>query len=153
MNGATRNRMSAVGKALFWLVTLSLGVVLMFSGIDKISFPYAFLFAVYNYEILDARSGLFLSMLLPWIELVVAVCLIGRLHLKSALLLSCIIGLVFVAAQSSAMLRGLSIPCGCFSNSGEETVGYFTFFRSAAIFVISAVLFSFEVWYNSRVAG
>jgi uncharacterized membrane protein YphA (DoxX/SURF4 family) len=97
-----------------------LGVVFLYASVDKVLHPAEFAQAVHRYQLLpDALINL-CALVLPWLELLLAVCLIGGLWLPGAVLwANALLGLFFVALIFN-YLRGLNIDCGCFSTTAEE---------------------------------
>jgi uncharacterized membrane protein YphA (DoxX/SURF4 family) len=116
-------------------VRLCIAGVMILAGATKISHPFEFLSTVYAYQILGPTSGLWLAMVLPWLELVVGFALLaGRLQ-AAAFCVALFLSLVFIGAQIHAMQAGLSIACGCFGSSSEssEGIGYLTIARTIGI--------------------
>lgn len=97
-----------------WLV----GVLLLWAGISKLANPTEFLGAVYSYELPLPRLGLkLLAASLPWAELLLALMLLARYWIQSALWGGLILLAGFTLATGQAWVRGLSIGCGCFDLS------------------------------------
>jgi hypothetical protein len=69
---------------------------------------------------------------LPWVELLVGMCLIVRRLTGGAALLAVGLGITFVVAQASALARGLTIDCGCFG-AAVEPIGPATIARAAGV--------------------
>lgn len=112
------------------------------AAIPKLLDPAAFVTAVGHYRLLPPAATYATGLLLPWLELLVALALLIPNRLRSgAWLLACTLCLAFALAHTSAWLRGLDITCGCFG--GESTVnalsslarfGLFLFALAAARF-------------------
>ena len=128
----TRQRFVA-GFAL--VVRIALGCMFLYSSLPKIRQPYDFLAGVYKYELVGPKLGLLIAMALPWVELMVGVCLLGGIFVGGALLVSVVMGAMFTFAVGSAMYRGLEISCGCFSAVGS--IGYATLIRACVITLVS----------------
>jgi hypothetical protein len=60
---------------------------------------------------------------LPWIEVMAGLMLIIGIWRQASAWLINLMTLVFIAAISSAVARGLSIECGCFGTVGGREVG------------------------------
>jgi len=75
-------------------------------------------------------------MTLPWLELLVGICLIGGIFVSGAVLASIGMAAMFTFVLSSALYRGLSISCGCFG-SGGDLIGYSTVIRACVIMLLS----------------
>ncbi len=76
-------------------------------------------------------------MTLPWAELLVGICLVGGIFVSGALLVSIAMAAMFIFVIASALYRGLTISCGCFSASGAEAIGYSTLIRACVILLFS----------------
>ncbi len=119
------------------VVRIGLGCMFLWSSLPKIRQPYDFLSDVYNYELVGPKLGLLVAMTLPWMELLVGICLIGGVFVGGALLASAGMGAMFTFVIASALYRGLEISCGCFSTSSADQVSYLTLVRAAIILVTS----------------
>jgi uncharacterized membrane protein YphA (DoxX/SURF4 family) len=113
-----------------------LGVVFLLSSIPKIHFPFIFLSNVYDYQLLGPASGAMLAIVLPWLELALAVALFAGILLEGAFLGSIVLTSVFIIAQVAVLHRGLSIGCSCFG-SAQEPVGYRTLLRTCLVLGIA----------------
>ena len=56
-------------SAFLLMVRLGLGFMFILSSVPKIRQPYAFLGSVYGYELVGAKVGVLVAMVLPWVEL------------------------------------------------------------------------------------
>lgn len=132
------------------VVRLGLGCMFLYSSLPKIRQPYDFLSNVYNFELVGPKLGLLTAMTLPWVELLVGICLIGGIFIGGALLVSIGMGAMFSFVIASALYRGLNISCGCFSASSVEQIGYTTLIRACVIMLISAVAYLSIVFLQPR---
>jgi hypothetical protein len=132
------------------LIRVALGVIFLYSGVEKIAHPYIFLANVYDFELTGPGLGMLVAMVLPWLELFLAIALIFNLFPGGALLGGALLGILFVGVQASAIVRGLSVNCGCFGPDEAKLVGLFTFARTCFI-----ALAAFAAWliYLNRSAG
>jgi hypothetical protein len=103
------------------LIRLAGAGLLIVAALHKIRFPHEFLRDVLAYRLLPEAASVWAAVVVPWIELTVAACLIAARPLREALVALGLLGLVFVAAQSHALLTGKQIACGCFG--GDSPVG------------------------------
>jgi len=78
-------------------------------------------------------------MVLPWMELLLGLCLISGLFVSGALLGGIILMGVFTFAQASAISRGLAISCGCFNTSNAGLISYATLIRTILLLLVAAV--------------
>jgi len=112
---------------LLLLCRLVLGVVFVYASIDKIQHPAAFAKQVYNYQMLSVTASNLFAVTLPWMELFAGLALIvGVFKGESSLLLSTLL-VIFVAAISVNLYRGVNLDCGCFSTAeGGRSIGMLT---------------------------
>lgn len=122
------------------LARIGLGCLLLYSALPKIRQPYDFLHDVYNYELVGPKLGLLVAMALPWLELLVGICLLGGIFVGGALLASAGMAAMFTFVIGWALYQGLSISCGCFG-SGTEVITYVTLIRAIAILLASALAY------------
>jgi putative oxidoreductase len=108
--------------ALHWLLALAVGGVFVYASLSKIADPQAFAKIVYHYQLIGPSTSLgfmpanLLAVSLPWLELIVGVLLIAGFWRREAALVSALMLAVFVAAVTSALVRGIDIQnCGCFA--------------------------------------
>lgn len=112
-----------VGRISERLIALALALVLLRSAFAHLGNPYYFLSSIYSYQIVGLQTGKVLGAVLPFLQIVAAVCVLLRRWAREAYALTAIMFLVFAAAQIIAMRRGLEIPCGCFGASESLHVG------------------------------
>lgn len=140
----------SVPVAVLWVTRLVLAVVLLRSGLAKFQNPYAFLIAVYRYEVVGPSASLAIAILLPAVEMALGVCLVAGVLLRGATLVTCLISLTFIAAIISVMVRGLEISCGCFGTSSEALVDQNTLWRAIALFLLAATSYLLLGYSESR---
>ncbi len=98
-------------QRLLDLLTRIVGLVLIFAGVTKLRDPYAFLKAVYDYELLPLYGGIVAAAVVPWLEVVIGMFLvvgIWRQHASSSLL-HFYWGLVLPKALQSTMVSRLLV--------------------------------------------
>ena len=109
--------------------------IFIYASIDKIAHPAAFAKDVYNYQILPDALVNLTALVLPWLELVLGLCLLAGVWMPGAVLSANGLLLVFLAALLFNMARGLDVNCGCFSTgSAAPTI-------STGWYVLRDVLF------------
>lgn len=113
---------------------LLVGGVFVVASTDKILHPAEFAKVVYNYQILPLPASNLVAVSLPWLELFAGLALvIGVLKTESALLLSGLL-LVFMAALSVNLVRGVDIECGCLTVAGGgRSIGVLTVAEDAVL--------------------
>jgi uncharacterized membrane protein YphA (DoxX/SURF4 family) len=92
--------------------------VLLYAAWPKLLDPAGFAKAVANYHIILPVVGRdyinATALFLPALEMVLGLVLIAGIWRRGAGLLTGALMILFIAAISSAMARGLNIDCGCF---------------------------------------
>jgi hypothetical protein len=125
-------------KAWGILPRLAVAGLFVFAAGPKIYAPEAFIVGVGNYRMLPPLGAYITGVYLPWLELVVALALVGpRRFRDGAWLLAGALCALFAVAQSSAWLRGLDIACGCFGDTDKIGI------KSVAL---RLGLFGFVIW-------
>jgi uncharacterized membrane protein YphA (DoxX/SURF4 family) len=124
------------------VVRLGLGFMFIMSSLPKIQQPYSFLGSIYGFELVGPKMGMLVAMVLPWVELLTGVCLVGGVFVGGALLASTGMGVLFTFVLASALYRHLEISCGCFSNAGAGKISYLTLIRAIVITLVSAAAYA-----------
>jgi putative oxidoreductase len=97
------------------LARVVLGVLCIVASAGKVSDPGAFAVSVASYRLLPHNATLLVATVLPWMELICGGLLVlGVFHRGAGLLLFWLL-VVFTVAVGSALVRGLDISCGCFT--------------------------------------
>ncbi|MFW6372899.1 MAG: MauE/DoxX family redox-associated membrane protein [Thermodesulfobacteriota bacterium] len=142
--GAYQSRIPGISRpkaAAFHAARLFMGGVFLYASYDKILKPAAFAEAVYNYQLLPDAAVNLAALVLPWLELLLGICLIAGAWLPGATLVSTGLMTVFIAALMYNLARGLDIHCGCFSTETTEgPVGIWTVLRDFAFLAVSVYL-------------
>ncbi len=95
-------------------VSLAVAAVFIYAGIDKIRDPLQFADSIAAFAILPAALINLLAMGVPPFEIACGLLLIGPWTRRVGSLAVAVILVVFIIALSSALLRGLTLDCGCF---------------------------------------
>ncbi|MFO8048397.1 MAG: MauE/DoxX family redox-associated membrane protein [Desulfosudaceae bacterium] len=128
-------------KIGFVLARVIMGAVFLYASYDKILHPGAFAEAVYNYQILPDAAVNAVALVLPWIELVIGLCLVAGVWLPGSVLLAVLLMTVFTAALVFNRIRGLDIHCGCFSTRATHgPAGVGMVLRDLGFLVLSVYL-------------
>ena len=112
-------RSSKTRKIAYTVSRIVLGAVFIYASWDKILDPAGFALAIANYQIVPSNIGSLAAMFLPWLELVCGACLIVNRWTKGAALVVAGLMVIFMAALSFNMFRGLDVSCGCFTLAQE----------------------------------
>jgi uncharacterized membrane protein YphA (DoxX/SURF4 family) len=104
---------------LILIARLVLGMLFIIASADKLADPSVFAGTIGNYRIMSTDLALVVATFLPWLELLCGLgILLGvRVHTNSAILAGLLV--VFTISVIAALLRGLDISCGCFTQDPE----------------------------------
>jgi uncharacterized membrane protein YphA (DoxX/SURF4 family) len=137
---------SRSGHWIFMGLRFLLGAMFLYAAQDKILNPADFAKAVYNYQILPHALVNLAALILPFLELLVGLCLIFGCWLPGATIISTGLLTVFISALAFNLFRGLDVYCGCFSTTGGDASGLLTVLRDVLFMGVS-------VWLTVRVFG
>lgn len=127
------------------IVRLIVAGVFLFAGSQKVFNTLAFAEAIGRYQLLPDWGNLLLASILPAIEIVVAIALLLPRWWRAAALLGIALNSVFAVVLLSAMIRGLSIDCGCFgSTAGLWSTLAAALLRATGLLGMSLYLFLSE---------
>lgn len=144
-----------------WTLRTIVGLVLIVAAIDKAADPSAFAASIVNYKIISGWPALAVATVLPWIELVTGLCvLFGVMRTGGAVVASGLFAL-FAALMASALVRGLDIGCGCFSQDpGVGTINGLRILENVGLLIASVILarsdngtFSVEEYFTRQPSG
>lgn len=128
-------RVNGLDAVLSW----AFGIVLLISGIPHWSNAYYFLGSVFGYDLVAPGLGQIVAMILPPLQLLLAICLIVRIWLDAAHLIVMVMFGCFVTVQSLAYFRGLEISCGCFGPCQQTPIGVTSLLTVFGLFLLSLI--------------
>lgn len=109
-----RARTSAWRPLSSLVARLTLAGVFALAALPKIQNPTEFAVSVAAFRVLPEALVPWTALLLPWLELVIAIGLLTPwLKQASAWLIACLLA-SFIVLHGTAWARGLDISCGCF---------------------------------------
>lgn len=95
-------------------VSIAVAAIFIYAGIDKIRDPLQFADSTAAFAILPAVLINLLALGLPPFEVACGVLLLAPRTRRVAALAVAAVTLMFFTALASALLRGLTLDCGCF---------------------------------------
>ncbi|MCC6158333.1 MAG: DoxX family membrane protein [Deltaproteobacteria bacterium] len=104
-------------KYVVLALRIGFGAMWIIAAWDKIAHPDKFAIAVDNYHILPRALVHAVALILPCVEMLVGLCLVAGTAVEGAALLSAAMMVVFIIGLTQALVRGLDISCGCFSQT------------------------------------
>ncbi|MBU4525071.1 MAG: methylamine utilization MauE [Desulfomicrobium sp.] len=126
---------------------LALALIFVAAAPQKILAPDDFAVSVASYLILPDVLVNFTALTLPWLEMIVAILLVCRAWTGPALLLANAMLLAFLAAVTSAYVRGIDLNCGCFSSAPTASEDMVFYIVRDVVFVALGLT---AAWLHSR---
>jgi hypothetical protein len=127
---------------------IALVLILALAAPHKILDPAQFAQDLAAYQLLPEMFVNVAALVLPWLEMLVAILLLCRAWTGPALFLANAMFAAFLGAVVSAHLRGLDVNCGCFSASAASAASMTWYMTRDAAFLIlgflAAVLYRLE---------
>lgn len=99
---------------LSFICRIILGGIFFLAGLAKIPDPASFLLTMRGFRIFPDLLERFFAVYIPWLELILGLCLLTGLLYRAAALLFALLISGFTVAILSVMARGIEIDCGCF---------------------------------------
>ena len=120
VSGKITGRKMKNGLSIIVLIArLLIGGILIYASFNKIVDPGGFAKAIANYHIIPFGLENSMAIILPWLELIVGLCLIIGVFIDGAAFLVIGMMVVFIIAITFAILSGYNIECGCGLKPGE----------------------------------
>ncbi len=116
-----------------------LGGLFALAAVSKIGAPAQLAEDIANFRLVPGGFENTLAIVLPWIELVVAVALFTTRRGRAGAWLGGALMVVFTLAVASAMARGLNIACGCFGTLDAPRVGAMKLTENLAILLLCGI--------------
>ena len=119
----TRPRMLRVRPVLEIGCGAIVAGIFLVSSLWHTSNPYYFLSSVYRYDLVGPYVGQAIAGIMPFLQLVISFCLLGRVFVRGAFLSAVGLTGLFAIVQLTVVWRDLGISCGCFGAASEESIG------------------------------
>ena len=102
-------------NVVYYLLRFGFGILLIYSSLHKIRFPFEFAEAIENYRILGEGLSRWAAIWIPYLEVLTGLLLILGIWIDSAVIVNASLMLIFLILVSQAYFRNLDIQCGCFA--------------------------------------
>lgn len=102
---------------------LAVALPLIVAGIGKALDPQAFYEHLLQYQLGNSQLLLMAAYLVPWIEILAAICLFIKALRRGAYVFSFLLFFSFQIFLIQAKVRGLDLHCACFGNGMETSLG------------------------------
>lgn len=115
------------------------------AGVLKLADPFTFSRDIEHYQLLVSPWTGVLAVYIPWLEVLTAAALLFPRWRSGAASVALGLSVVFAAALTSAVVRGLDVRCGCFG-SDDPTTMVVALGRNVVIALLAAAV----VWLERR---
>lgn len=122
---------------------LAAAVIWIIAGASKLPDLVLFSAQVDRYELLPPILVAPLAHMLPFFEIFLGLYLGAGLFVRASALAGTILFAVFLAAQIQALIRGLTLDCGCFGALSNSPVGPWTLLRDLALGIPTFAMLAF----------
>jgi uncharacterized membrane protein YphA (DoxX/SURF4 family) len=123
-------------KALWTLLRVACGIVVLVASQDKLGDAAKFTHVVEGYHILPLSLVPLAAVVIPWLEFFTGVCLVLGLQWRGAALVFCALMAVYTFSLSWNLLHGVEMNCGCFSMDSTEKTTWWTVVRDLVFLVM-----------------
>lgn len=122
---------------------LVLALVFVYAAVGKIEKPGEFADSVIAYRILPIFLVNLFAITLPWVELFGGLSLLPRASAKYGALTLLGMNVIFMVAIGLAIVRGLHIDCGCFTQcSAGSTASWLLILRDGGLILLCLPILS-----------
>ena len=130
-------------KFIPFLLRIILGGIFIYAAAGKMLYPAEFSEDIANYQLVPVMFTNLIAITLPWVELVAGLLLLNGFRTQSGNLIIFLMVCVFSFGAVQAMIRGLDINCGCFTEASRR-VGLIFMAEESALFSMSICIFFFD---------
>ena len=123
-----------------FVLRVLIAALFLFAAISKLFDPSSFAQQIANYQLTPWTGTAALAVFLPALELCVGICLLFGRWESGALVWLAVLLVIFSGALLSAIVRGLSIDCGCFGRSVENTGTLWPLLRNLLLLGVTGFL-------------
>jgi uncharacterized membrane protein YphA (DoxX/SURF4 family) len=132
---------------LVLLLRVLLGSVFVISGLDKIADMNVFVHAILHYQFVGTGVAMLVATILPWLEILCGLGLILGIYPRPSSFIITVLLLMFTVLVGSAMIRGLDISCGCFTQDpSANKIDWQKIAENVGMILIGIYLLSVKNW-------
>jgi uncharacterized membrane protein YphA (DoxX/SURF4 family) len=126
---------------LILLVRIFLGGLFIVASLDKLTDSTVFATSILNYKIVGPTLAMMIATILPSLELLCGLSLILGLYPHTSTILITLMLVGFTILIISALLRGLDISCGCFTQDPNTSkIGYIKILENVGMIMLGVWL-------------
>jgi uncharacterized membrane protein YphA (DoxX/SURF4 family) len=133
--------LSRFGEPLLLVLRLALGVTMLWAGLSKVSETALFALTVRAYDVLPQELVHGFAIVVPWIEILLGICLVVGFWVRGSGLASAVLLASFGVAIGVNLFREADITCGCFGLDGAAGSLTDALIRDILMIVASVILY------------
>ena len=118
---------------------LVIGAIFIVAGVSKVGHAAEFAAQIAGFQILPQAVIAPMALVLPFVEILLGGYLIAGLYARAAGWVAVVMLGAFDAAIASAVVRGMTVSCGCFGPN-DQTVTTWAEVARDAVFVLIALV-------------
>jgi len=122
------------------IARVALGALFLWAAVPKLLDPSGFAEAIGNYHLLPAAVVGPLAVAMPVLETVVGLALVSGVEARGGAIVAGLLLVVFAAAMTQAILRGIDLDCGCFGAETRAQVTWWSVGRNAGLTLLSVLV-------------
>ena len=103
-------------RVLEWICRLIVGGVFIYAAVSKILVPCELAKDMYLYHIAPGSLINIGAIILPYVEIILGICLIAGIAPRGSALGLSLVLLFFIVLLSVNLIRGVDFECGCFGD-------------------------------------
>ena len=111
--------MNKANPIMILIIRIILGLIFIYASYDKIMNPGQFARDISNYHIVPYGFENTIAIILPWLELIIGLCIVFGIFIDGSVIISAGLLILFDLLIFQAMIRGFNIECGCGLKEGE----------------------------------
>ena len=123
------------------LMRLILGGVFLWAGIIKIPDLELFSYTVRAYNLLPEFLILPVTILVPWLECVIGLCLILGFWMQASTLIASGLLIAFAGALGTKIYQGVNMSCGCFGFGTDRGSLEWVLFQDVLLLSFALMIF------------
>jgi putative oxidoreductase len=127
-------------KYVVLVLRIVLGAIFIVAGSSKIGHPSLFAAEIAGFRILPQVVIAPLALVLPYLEVLLGAYLILGLFTRAAAWIAVVLLALFDGAIASAVVRGMTVNCGCFGPNDTTVTTWSEVARDAAFVVLALVV-------------
>jgi uncharacterized membrane protein YphA (DoxX/SURF4 family) len=128
----------AIVNAIVLVLRVGIGAIFVVAGVSKVGHAAEFAAQIAGFRLLPEAVIAPMALVLPFLEILLGGYLILGLFTRAAAWIAVLLFAAFDGAIASAVVRGMTVSCGCFGPN-DKTVTTWAEVARDAIFVLLAV--------------